>query len=337
MSWSESRSRPWRKRVCPCGTRPMFGVTPLTLNSVTDQNRSRDEIVADLKRARDEARATNTRARAKFLAELGLTSAEAALIHALGCGAIPPDLLPGTAAREHGPGVTEEECKVALSGCLGKAWLQVIDNAAQTRIRDDLCSGGVLGPIYGGLPEVGCVDFTDVGLDFWHRLTKRSSGDRLSSFIDVVHEKTAHFFRTPAAAAAAIDKWRAQDDVFNIAGPIPTGPWRAQWWRRFPSGYRIDIEQRRRWQGHCGGENELCDLDLTVLNTDLGQLRRTLDRHNVSLLEWLMMASMERPGAEIRQPDFAGWSRNPEAPSWGRPFRKNNASKGWRLVCIMDG
>jgi hypothetical protein len=80
------------------------------------------------------------------------------------------------------------------------------------------------------------------------------------AFTDVVHEKTAQYYRTWAAAAAAIEEIRNQDEVVNVTGPSPTGPWHAQWWRRFPDGYRIDIEERRQWQGRGSRGGEDCYL-----------------------------------------------------------------------------
>jgi hypothetical protein len=118
------------------------------------------------------------------------------------------------------------------------------------------------------------------------------------AYTDVVHEKTARFFRTAAAAAAAIEESRNQEDVVAVTGPTPTGPWRAQWWRRFPEGYRIDIEQRRRWQGLCSGGGEDCYFDRSARRTNPGGLQDVLARHNVTLAEWLVMEGMER-----------GWSR----------------------------
>lgn len=263
---------------------------------MTDQNLSS----ADPKRSHAEALAAIERARSEALADLGLTRPDSALFTALYYGfTIPPSYLPSRAAQEdynpNGPTVTEEECRVALAGCLAMGWTQVIDEPARTRIADELRKGRVLGPIYGGLPDVGCVDFTNAGADLWRQLCARCWPDGgLPTYTDVVHERTARFFRTKAAALAAIQENRSQEEVATITGPTPIGPWRAQWWRRFPEGYRIDIEERRQWQGRASGGGENCYLDDSVRKTDLGQLRHVLDRHNVTLAEWLMLESMER-------------------------------------------
>ena len=267
---------------------------------MTDQKRSLDETLADQKRTRAELRAAKERTRSEALAVLGVTRPESALFTALYYGfTVPSSHLPSRAAQEdynpNGPRVTEEECRVALADCLAKGWVQVIDESARLRIADELQKGRVLGPIYGGLPDSGCVDFTNFGANLWRRLCERCWPDKgFSTYTDVVHEKTAEFFRTSAIASAAIRENRGQDDVVAVTGPTPTGPWRAQWWRRFPEGYRIDIEERRQWQGRASGGDEDCYLDHSARSAEPGQLRLVLDRHNVTLAEWLMLERMER-------------------------------------------
>src|SRR5262249_61524971 len=121
-------------------------------------------------------------------------------------------------------------------------WLQVLDEAALASIADELREGGILGPIHG-FPSVGGVDFTHAGAEVWHRSRDLRDPNRTPyAFTDVVHSKTARYFRTMSAALRAIDEVRQYDGDVTVAGPYAIGPWRAQWWRRFPEGYRIDME-----------------------------------------------------------------------------------------------
>ncbi|HEX4610001.1 MAG TPA: hypothetical protein VH092_17545, partial [Urbifossiella sp.] len=209
------------------------------------------------------------------LAALGVTRPESALFTALHYGfTIPPSDLPGRAAREdynpRGPTATEAECRVALADCLAKGWVQVLDEPALARIADELRRGGFLGPIYGGLPEAGCVDFTEAGADLSRRLDERPRPDTFA-YTDVVHVKTAWFGRTPAAAAAMVEGIRRGWGGVAVTGPDPIGPWRAQWWRRFPEGYRVDIEERLPWQGRGSGGGEDCYLDNSARDSDPGR------------------------------------------------------------------
>ncbi|WP_157470006.1 hypothetical protein [Gemmata sp. SH-PL17] len=205
---------------------------------------------------------------------------------------VPPSDLPDIVRREDYGKVTEAECRVALTNCLAKGWLQVIDEPARKRIVSELQRGGVLGPVYGH-PNVGSVDFTDSGAGLWRRLVERCWPEKgLSDYTDVVHEKTAQYFRTEAAAIAAIEEIRSGDDVVAVTGPAPVGSWRVQWWRRFPEGYRIDFEEQRRWQGR-GSGGETCYLDRSVQSGDPNQLQHVLDCRNIALAEWLLLQSME--------------------------------------------
>ncbi len=272
---------------------------PLTPLSLTDQQRALYE------------------ASAKARADLGLARAHTALFTALHYGhtSTPDDLLGWAVLDDYnptGPKATEDECRVALGDCLARGWLQILTESTRERIQEELRSGGYLGPIRaGGGPEVGFVDFAEAGLVLWRRLQelfrpvkKFPLRELPFAYQDVVHEKTARFFRTAAAAAVAIEEIRTQEDVVAVSGPTNIGPWRVQWWRRFPEGYRIDVEERRHWQGRAGGGGERCHLDHSSQRADPGRLQDVLDRHNVTLAEWVVMEHMERGYGRERAKDF---------------------------------
>jgi hypothetical protein len=237
------------------------------------------------------------RDRAVALAEMGLTPPDFALFNAVHYGSTPsPDSLPAIAAREDynpdGSVATEGECQIALAACLAKGWVQVIDETALAKIAHELREGRFVGPIYG-LPEIGGVDFTRAGADLWRRLCCHCFPDwRSPDFTDVVHSKTTHYFRTKAAALAAIPKSDRAYAV-TVIGPTAIGPWRVQWWRRFPDGYRVDIEERMQWQGRAGGGGSHCVMSRPGRQADPLRLRHVLDCHNVTLAEWLLLAAME--------------------------------------------
>src|SRR4051794_17254089 len=103
---------------------------------------------------------------------MGVMPAEAALFHLIRHGPASPLYLPMNATSDHysmARPVTQEEAQVALTACLGKGWLQVIDDVALAKIAGELQEGRLLGPI-NGLPEVGDVDFTHAGAELWKRL-----------------------------------------------------------------------------------------------------------------------------------------------------------------------
>lgn len=189
--------------------------------------------------------------------------------------------------------VSELECSAALADCLAKGLLQVIDEGAIAGIASALSDGGYLGPIYGRLPEVGAVDFTCAGAELWQQISERHFRDAGAPcvFTDVVHIKSSQFFRSREAATAAIAEL-THDWIASVTGPTPIGPWRVQWWRRFAAGYRVDIEERMRWQGRGGGSGGYV-LGTPGPKSDPQRLQRALDRHNVSIYEWPFLADLE--------------------------------------------
>jgi hypothetical protein len=264
-------------------------------------------------RARADAQARRERDLANALAELGITPSEASLFSVVHYGlTLPPSDLPGWAGSESyrlDGSATLEECRAALAACLAKGWLQVIDELALVRIADELRAGRFLGPIYG-LPPVGGVDFTHAGAELWLHFCGRCFRDARGTpfaYTDVVHDKTARYSRTWAAAVAELKKARDEDDVVSVSGPFPIGPWRAQWWRRFPEGYRIDVEARRQWQGRASGGGEYCYLLRSPRQSDLQRLQHVLDRHNVALAEWALLAAMEHHSPRSEEASLAWW------------------------------
>jgi hypothetical protein len=251
----------------------------------------------DQERARTEAQTARERAAAAAFAEMGVSPAEAALFNVVHYGLTNPvrGLLSTSASPDYalaGPS-TDAQRRAALAACLARRWLQVIDAPALARIAEELRDGRILGPIYG-LPGIGGVDFTHAGAELWRRFCRtRSSGRGVPfAYTDTVHIKTARYFRTRAAAVAAIAEVD-EDHAITVTGPTPIGPWRAQWWRRFPEGYRLDIEERMRWQGRCGGDGEQCFLVRPRQEPDPQRLLHILDCHDVTLVEWLLFTAVE--------------------------------------------
>jgi hypothetical protein len=261
----------------------------------------------------DRARAQEA-ARARALAEVGVTRPESILFTAMYYGlTVAPSHLPSVAAREDynpsGPTVTEEECRVALAACLGKGWLQVIDEAALAKIVAELRDGGVVGPVYG-LPDLGGVDFTPAGAELWHRICDLRHSDRRGppfAYPDMVHCKYTRYFRSEAATLVDLAEMRRQEGIVSVAGPSLIGPWRVQWWRRFPKGCRIEVEERGQWRGTASGVGEVCVLNRSPERSDPRRLRHILDCHNVTVAEWLLLASMEN-GYGLQSASHLPWA-----------------------------
>lgn len=208
----------------------------------------------------------------------------------------PPDL-PELATCDFygvaGP-TTTEEFKEALDSCIDKGWLQIIDAASLKKITEEINREQLLGPVYG-LPAVGTVDFTSTGADLW--LNRNTNEHRRSfAYTDVVHKRISRYYR---------DKDLAQSDVAettalanprrSVSGPIAIGPWRAQWWRRYNEGFRVDIEEKFQWTGLCssgtGWYMSREPDNQTILNPE--RLLHILERLNVKPGEWMILAMLD--------------------------------------------
>jgi hypothetical protein len=219
-----------------------------------------------------------------------LTPAEEALLNRIHFGSWPASSLPATAAHEwySGGRATAADCEAALAECLARGWLQVIDEAALATIINDARAAELIGPLYP-LPDLGEVDFTPVGAAIWlSECEPRDPRRPPFAYTIVVHEKSSHYFRTKAAALATINEIHKWDGFGSISGPFEIGPWRAPWWRRFLDGYRLDIE----WHGQGpGGHFHLAPFPQT--QAELQRLQHILDCHNVTLAQWLVLATMD--------------------------------------------
>lgn len=240
-----------------------------------------------------------------------MTRSECALFIAIHYGiTVEPTELPGRAAHEyHSPTVTLRDTQTALDACLAKGWLQIVDETTLTAIVTELREKRIIGPIYG-LPQIGGVDFTAFGAQLWKHFKercRRDSGEPPFAFTDVVREKSSRFFRTDAAALAASEELKAKYQNVNVTTPIPIGPWRAQWWRRFPSGFRIDIDERMHWQGRASGSATGCFMPYFPKPADPEILKKCLEQNQVTLGEWMLLAAAENGWANSGKSDLPWW------------------------------
>lgn len=245
----------------------------------------------------DKDRETWERERLAILHSLGVTPAEASLFSVLQYGlTVPPSDLVRRAADECysvGP-TTPALCEAALVACFAKGWLQVIDELALNTILDYVRDNQLIGPIYS-LPDLDGVEFTLAGAELWDqycRLVPRRHTPPPFAYHGIVHERNAHYYATHEAAVSAMETARRDDYVVAISEPLPLGPWRAQWWRRFSGGYRVDIERQHQWPFGVGS-GESCSLQLGPRANDQENLRRVLAQHQVTFAQWLILATLE--------------------------------------------
>ena len=196
--------------------------------------------------------------------------------------------------------VTEAECRTALADCITRGWLRIIDATALRTIADELRHAGILGPIYG-LPSLDVVDFTPTGAAVWQRLLARVfPADRdVYPSCHTVRRNVTFYFRTERAAVKWVEEFRAEDgENASVSRPAATGPWRLQWWRRFPNGYRVNVETRSQWGGREGPDAGWEIDHQSLWRTDSNRLRHALDCHGVAVAEWLVLNPVDLPWGE---------------------------------------
>ena len=224
----------------------------------------------------------------------GVTPGELALYIALNYRhiGIPPEDLATSALNESRQDlpISAANTEAALADCLADGRLQVVTQHARDAIVAELAAGGVLGPIYG-LPGVGRVDFAPRGAAIWRAGCRRFPP---FAFTDVVRRKTAHYFRSRAAALADIEAWWSEVENVTVSEPVPIGPWRAQWWRRFDEGFRVVVEERHHWEGWSEGSYgvEQCFLRRPDPR-DPRRLAVSLERHGLTAAEFAVFERLE--------------------------------------------
>ncbi len=253
----------------------------------------------DLTLLHREARARQNRENAAKLASLGITPAEASLFNVIHYGVtVSADNLCYRAAHGDyavgGPS-TEDLTQAALADCFAKGWLQVVDAATLSRIQEELRREGILGPIYG-YPSIGGVDFTHAGAEQWYRIVELlwdGGSAKPYRYPDVVHEKSSHYFRSESKAIIGHDLWKHRENVVAVSEPIQIGPWRANWWRRFAMGYRIDVEMRMQWQGQIANREGSVYFNWRDLPFNSEIAADVLNRHSLECNEWLVLAEQD--------------------------------------------
>lgn len=225
-----------------------------------------------------------------------MTPAAASLFHVTHlCQHRPPRLVGCAATDDYciGPVSTLAQCEQALADCYAQGWLQIVDEATLARMAAEVSEAGLLGPVYD-YPRLGAVDFTSAGARLWEtiRNTCYGAADRTPfAYSDVVREKSLYYFRSMQHAERILPQLRRWYDnpVVTCSDPLPIGPWRVEWWRRFASGYVVEVTERRQWTGRASGGGENCSLDLELLGADRSQLRAAALRQQVSSIQWQLL------------------------------------------------
>jgi hypothetical protein len=186
----------------------------------------------------------------RLLARYRIAPAELLVLETVGSGPLPLAGAAGAAARtsRHDPlgPFDPSRCEEALSACLNRGWLRVIDDDAIEEIEYLVEGRRLIGPVYG-YPRPGDVDFTPQGADVFLRLGEDLYGPDWGT--ETVYEvrKPAEsrlkvYCRTLRIATKVMYDYEHRYDVIAVGDPRPIGPWCVYWWDEYPAGFRINVE-----------------------------------------------------------------------------------------------
>lgn len=146
------------------------------------------------------------------------------------------------------PVLTVSDYESAISDMLDRDLIWQIDPGKLSHIADHISASPALGPTEG-LPECGTlqisVRFAHLLDDFWARFDCERPGvicardwqsDKLHLIYSPTHDGCIEFLR---------EELPVDDDypsgIEKLSGPDPCGAWRCQWWRKYDSGYVLEV------------------------------------------------------------------------------------------------
>lgn len=141
---------------------------------------------------------------------------------------------------------TVSDYESAISDMRSRDLLWEIDAAKRSLITDNLNADAALGPTEG-IPALGTLQFSirfaDLLDDFWKGIDCECPGVVWSR--DWQSEKR-HLIYSPTRAQCLefLHDELSDDDIAKIehlSGPQACGPWRAKWWRKYESGYVLEV------------------------------------------------------------------------------------------------
>ena len=142
----------------------------------------------------------------------------------------------------------EQEAEVELAALLDRRLLMLVDERALRGIRHYLARDESSEGPACGLPAVGDIDFTPRGADLYMRMHRDvfdvSLEKTQTACLDEIDAKHIQVYGTVRAVVAELFydsifrfyDWVGANDILQIRS------WRDRWWRKFPRGWRLDVE-----------------------------------------------------------------------------------------------
>ncbi len=156
-----------------------------------------------------------------------------------------PQWLSKGAVEECGMPISEDECRIGLENCLHRGWLRVVDENVIREICDLLRNEPTLLPLPSATEcQLGCVDFTQRGADFYRMVAADFLGPDWEAGLYSCKEYywEEHHYSESEADLRAIAKQPRDSGKVIASEIIPIGPWCVLWWDCFPAGFRLELK-----------------------------------------------------------------------------------------------
>lgn len=181
----------------------------------------------------------------KTLLEFQLTAAEYAILHLIHYEGRHVKDAPGYARglllNTFVPPPTVLECRLAIESLSRRGLTTIIDRRTQADIIRFVRQLNCHGPTCG-IPSIGQLDYTLAGADVWRNVLNYERPECARDYY--WHNCVSFIYRTNATVVMSYDqKWVFTEPrkcgFVPVSDPEPIGPWRSQWWREIPHGFRL--------------------------------------------------------------------------------------------------
>jgi hypothetical protein len=146
--------------------------------------------------------------------------------------------------------------QAAIDDLIARDLLWEIDAERQASIAAFLAASPALGPI-DGIPEVATLEksvrLAKLQDDFWSNVDAERPGahwsrdwqtDKRHLIYSPTHHGCFSFLREELAVDDELLDANPPTDLQWLSGPVPCGPWRCQWWRKYESGFVLEVHYR---------------------------------------------------------------------------------------------
>lgn len=240
----------------------------------------------------------------QFLQTLGISIAEYAVLNHIhfGCRRTLKSLPQFAACPDYALNhpVTVREVSQAVRSCLKRGLIRVISKSDLRQIKRDIANNQINGPVYG-FPDVGQVDFTELGASVWKSITERAMPLRRGyAYEDAVEVKTRWTFVSRSAATRHRKRFRSPPDCASISPTVELENIRLAWWSPPLRGWTFDVTEKYQWEGFGGiGRNNWTCLDWEPKTDgiDRTRLRRQLKQCDIDDSELCVLITLAKWGA----------------------------------------